>query len=123
MSTFENTIDKLGDRAVLDSILKKTITEFCDDTVTNISPYCFYKCTNLTKVHLVKVVKIDNWAFASTGITTLIIDNPVPPTLQNVGAIVKNTGLRIIVPKGALSAYLSATNWSSFIDYLEEDTK
>ena len=123
MSTFENTIDKLGDRAVLDSILKKTITEFCDDTVTNISQYCFNKCTNLTKVHLVKVTNIGYWAFSYSGITTLIIDNPVPPTLQQSGAIEKNTGLRIIVPKGALSAYLSATNWSSFIDYLEEDTK
>ena len=58
MSDFINTIDVLGDDAVIDSIIDKTITEFKDDTLTAIGDYAFYKCTGLKTVELPAVMYI-----------------------------------------------------------------
>ena len=42
MSEFINTIDVLGDDAVIDSIIDRTITEFKDNTLTTIGQYAFF---------------------------------------------------------------------------------
>jgi hypothetical protein len=52
MSEFINTIDVLGDDAVVDSIIQKTITEFNDDTVQTVGYSAFAGCTELTHVNL-----------------------------------------------------------------------
>lgn len=50
MSEFINTIEVLGDDAVCDSIIERTITEFKDDNLTEIGDYAFSGCTELTVV-------------------------------------------------------------------------
>lgn len=57
MPDFINTIDVLGDDVVMDSIIDRTITEFKDDTLTEIGKSAFTNCTNLTTVNLPNVVK------------------------------------------------------------------
>ena len=65
MSEFINTIDVLGDDAVIDGIISRTITEFKDDVVTNVSAYAFYNCTALTEVDLPNVTTVGKQAFVN----------------------------------------------------------
>jgi hypothetical protein len=58
MSEFINTIDKLGDDVVLDSIVNKTITEFKDDIVLKVGDYSFDSCRLLESVDLPNATEI-----------------------------------------------------------------
>ena len=69
MSEFINTIDVLGDDAVIDSIIQRTITEFNDNSIDTIGSYAFHSCTALTTVDLPNVTTIAYSAFY--GCTTL----------------------------------------------------
>lgn len=64
MSEFINTIDVLGDDAVIDSIINRTITEFKDNMVTIVEQYAFYKCTALTDVGVLNATTIKTNSFA-----------------------------------------------------------
>ena len=64
MADFINTIDRLGDDAVIDSIIDRSITEFKDDTVTVVGYAAFNECTELTAVDLPEVTTIHDRAFA-----------------------------------------------------------
>lgn len=64
MADFVNTIDILGDDAVVDSIIDRSITEFKDDTLTTIETRAFYNCSELIKVDLPNVTTIGSRAFA-----------------------------------------------------------
>lgn len=50
MTDFTNTIDVVGDEALSDSIIERTITEFKDDHVLTVGHGAFYYCTALTKI-------------------------------------------------------------------------
>ena len=63
MSEFINTIDVLGDDAVIDSIIMRTITEFKDNRVEKVGEYAFYDCTALETVELPNCKTIDRYAF------------------------------------------------------------
>lgn len=63
MSEFINTIDVLGDDAVIDSIIQKTITEFRDNRVNKIGANAFYGCTALETVELPSATELKNNAF------------------------------------------------------------
>lgn len=65
MADFINTIDVLGDDAVVDSIITRTITEYCDDGVTKIGERAFYNCTALIKVDVPNAENIDKEGFCS----------------------------------------------------------
>lgn len=65
MAEFINTIDVLGDDAVIDSIIEKTITEFRDDVITTVGMYAFYYCTALTDVDLPNVTHVDKMSFSN----------------------------------------------------------
>ena len=68
MSEFINTIDLLGDDAVIDSIIDKSITEFNDDVITNVGEYAFYMCESLVDVKLPSVNQVGQYAFGETAI-------------------------------------------------------
>ena len=64
MAELINTIDVLGDDAVIDSIINRTITEFKDNVLTNVGQYAFYDCTALETVDLPNATKIETYAFS-----------------------------------------------------------
>ena len=80
MSEFVNTIDLLGDNAVLDSIIDKSITEFNDDVITSIGWDAFHSCKNLNSVSLPNVKKIEHGCFNSSGIREAYM-----PLLEELG--------------------------------------
>ena len=63
MPEFVNTMDVLGEGAVIDSIFKRTITELKDNRITKVGQYAFYKCTALEEVDLPNATKIIANAF------------------------------------------------------------
>lgn len=63
MADFINTIDVLGDDAVMDGIINRTITEFKDDKVTKLGGSSFYGCTALETVDLPNVKTAEKNAF------------------------------------------------------------
>ena len=64
MTDFTNTIDVVGDEALSDSIIERTITEFKDDHVLTVGHGAFYYCTALTTVDLPEATKLDGSSFA-----------------------------------------------------------
>lgn len=69
MADFINTIDALGDDAVVDSIINRTITEFKDDKLTYLGDSAFYNCTQLKEVDLPNVLYL--YASVFRGCTSL----------------------------------------------------
>lgn len=68
MADFINTIDALGDDAVIDSIINRTITEFKDDQITSIGDNTFYGCTALNEVDVPNATRIGTRALKNTAI-------------------------------------------------------
>ena len=121
------------------------------DGVTSIGPYVFYYCNSLTSIKIPnRVTRIGGGAFyGCAGLTSITIGNGVtsiednafsscgtatesgttymilattPPTIQS--RTFSNAKInKIIVPKGTLDAYKSATNWSALADKIEEATE
>lgn len=74
MSEFINTTDLLGDDAVCDGIITKTLTEYADDTIKDIGDYSFYNCAKLKKVDLPNAERIGVFSFyGCSGIETVNI--------------------------------------------------
>jgi hypothetical protein len=63
MSEFINTIEVLGDDAVIDSIIERTITEFKDNMLTEVGQCAFFGCAALETVDLPNVTKVNQYAF------------------------------------------------------------
>ena len=63
MSEFINTIDILGDEAVTDSIIDRSITEFNDDVITVIGTSAFQGCAALVEARCPEVASIGSGAF------------------------------------------------------------
>ena len=63
MADFMNTIDALGDDAVIDSIIDRSITEFNDDTTTTVGNSAFYECSSLESVDLPNANSFSIFAF------------------------------------------------------------
>ena len=84
--------------------------------VTTIPDSCFYNCVNLRKVTCHSGIT-DVKANAFTGCISLeavILNSVTPPTLANVNALNSANMCPIYIPGDSLSAYKSATNWSTF---------
>lgn len=124
MAEFINTIDVLGDDAVIDSIIERTITEFKDDVITTVGQYAFYGCTALTEVDLPNVTRIEENAFCECStLNALILRNTQEVcTLASTNAlqdtaIAKGTGY-IYVHAVQLTAYKSETNFSTYAEQI-----
>ena len=64
MADFVNTIDVLGDDAVADGIINRTIKEFKDDSVLTLGENALYKCTSLETVDFPNVKSAKKNAFS-----------------------------------------------------------
>ena len=83
--------------------------------ITSIGLNSFYNCPNLSEITIPNsVTSIGSNAFRScNNLTTMTLLPKTPPTLNSSNAISSAT-TTIYIPKGTLSAYNSATNWSDF---------
>ena len=65
MSDFVNTVDSVGDEALTNSIIDRSITEIRDNCVTRIGDSAFYSCSALTAADFHAATIIENSAFRS----------------------------------------------------------
>lgn len=64
MSEFVNTVDVVGDSALMDSIIDRSVTELIDDQAESIGEYACGYCQSLTSVQLLKATQIGASAFS-----------------------------------------------------------
>ena len=124
MSDFVPTIDTLGDSALTDSIIDRSITEFLDNLATSIGKSAFYSCSALTSVSLPVATSIGNSAFYSCSkLEALILENAdAVCQLSSIYAlrdtlIASGTGY-IYVPSALVDTYKAATNWSTYANQI-----
>ena len=72
MADFVNTIDVLGDDAVVDGIIQRTITEFKDNRITAVKDYAFYHCANLAEVDLPSALTVNYNSFSGCNALTRV---------------------------------------------------
>ena len=93
------------------------------ESVTTIGSDVFMNCRNMTSITIPSsVTNISGralWIGTETNKSTIIFESETPPTI--ITNTFYNKYLKeIIVPKGTLDVYKSATNWSNFADYIVE---
>lgn len=119
MAEFTNTVAVLGDDAVVDSIIERTIAEFKDNMITSIGLCAFLNCSNLAIVDLPSVLYIDSEAFNKcSALATFILRGNQLCALANANAL-NNTPIKsgtgyIYVPRAMVDSYKAASNWSTY---------
>ena len=141
MSEFVNTVEVMGDDALTDAIIQRTLSgSFNDDQVTKIRGNAFRWCESLTSVNFRAAVTCEGEAFAwcsklatvdfssienldggafgwCYALKTLIIRNTasVCTLSATMGSTIIHTGAgHIYVPSALVDAYKEATNWSTY---------
>lgn len=111
MADFINTIDALGDDAVVDSIIEGSITEFMDDTITDIPSYAFVNCKLLTVFHTPLVTSIGIEAFQDAGVKKLCFPNLILAGAQAFRSMnsLEYVDLPVCTRIGALVFYMTGT--------------
>lgn len=94
--------------------------------VTSIGDAAFYKCTALTSLTISSTcTSIGKYALecgSSTNKCTFTFEGTTPPTIY-AGTFYASNINKIIVPVGCGETYKTATNWTTFADYIEEATE
>ena len=123
--SFVNTVDVIGDNALMDSIIERTITEIADNMTTSIGAYAFRDCSKLTTADFAAATSIGAYTFQiCSKLKAIILRSETMATLSNTYAldstpIASGTGY-IYVPRALLSDtdetkdYRRATNWSDY---------
>ena len=112
--TIPNSVTSIGNWAFNNCGSLTSITSSDNSQLTSIGEYAFEGCSSLTNITIPNsVTSIGGWAFYNCSkLTEMTILATTPPTLSNTAAISTAT-TKIYIPAGTLSAYQSATNWSS----------
>ena len=86
------------------------------NNLTSLSTYMFANCTALAEIDIpASVTSIKTYCFTGCAALRKIYCRPVsPPELASTNAIPAYDNVVIYVPAASLSAYQSASNWSSF---------
>ena len=118
MPTYQNTKEILGsDEATFNALVANQLTEFNDDTITEVGSYAFYYKKNLQSIYLPKVKKIDGRAFwgCYNLISIFIGINNVNSVQLSVGNVFDDTGRCVIyVPDEFVETYRATNPWSSY---------
>ena len=130
-SSYANAIESIqtgGGDNKLAKLVDNTITTVTADDlagVTEIRSYAFYSCSSLTSITIPDSVKaMRSFALhigSSTNKATITMKSTFPPTIESNTFDTRKLN-KIIVPVGRRNAYIIATNWSNFADYIEEAT-
>ena len=142
-----SSINALGDNIFYSYSGRNPIT--IPDGITIINKWAFNQCNRLPTVHIPSSVEtIIDQAF---GYNYCLSEVTIPANVKSIGAKVFNTCSRAVayhlkpttpptlantdafssipsdcvfyVPKGSLSAYKSATNWSTYASYMQEEVE
>lgn len=91
------------------------------DIVTTIGGYICFKCTSLREVRIGKnIISIGNQCWnGCSSMVGFYIRAVNPPTLADQNSFA-NTTFPIYVPRGSVSAYKTAANWSVWADRIYE---
>ena len=106
------------------------VSGFVTDKVTNMAGM-FNACNALTKLDVSNFSyrringEIFSFIIYNSGLTSLKLGAEVPPVSSDILQGCTHYGFgetdgKILVPKGMLSQYQTATNWSNFAQYMEE---
>lgn len=118
-----------GGARLFDSAGNEITSCVIPSTITEIKANTFAYNKSFTDVTIpASVTSIGAWAFSNVGTSsekvTYIVLATTPPTLANpaagIGVFTNNNIDTIYVPNGTLSAYQTATNWSSYASYMAE---
>ena len=134
-------------KAITDSILDRSITEYVNDTVDTFGLYAFAYCRSLTKIRCGAVTRLSNYCLRDCAALTearfdslsdtignnvftncsslvkLILPSSNMCQLANVNAfnntpIANGTGY-IYVPDNSVDTYKTETNWATFADQIK----
>lgn len=117
MPSYQNTKSILGsDEAAFNALVAHQLTEFNDDSITEVGLYGFFNQNTLQSIYLPKCKTIGGSAFLDcTALLRIFIglDNSTVATCGSNAFY--NTGRSIIyVPDELVSNYRSASNWSAY---------
>ena len=115
-----NTVDLIGDEALVARIIERSITDLVDDCTTSLAVYAFGYCTSLTILDFANVKNIAMYTFANSAVlTTLILRSGTVCALEAVTAFKgtpfasNGTGGTVYCPASLITQYQNATNWST----------
>lgn len=140
MAEFTNSIDVLGDDAVADSIIDRSIVNLSDNTITVIGASAFAYCSRLTTVDFPACTKISSSAFCNcvklvrasfpactsingvafqycSSLATVIFTGSNVVTMTTSHAFINtpmSTTGYFYVPSSMIASYQAATNWAYF---------
>lgn len=94
--------------------------------LTYLQGYAFNHCFNLKSVCFsTRITDLGDFIFTSSNnLSEIKILNPNPPRIRKYNypfETVDKTKCKLIVPKGSIEAYKSATGWNEFINIIELD--
>lgn len=121
--TIPDSVTNLGER-IFSKCYSLASVEI-PDSITTIKKNTFGNCYSLTSITIPdSVTSIENIAFdCCYSLKNIILECSTPPVLSNVNAFGNlMNDYSIIVPAGSLSAYTSATNWSTLASHIVEAT-
>ena len=118
--TIPNSVTSLGIQCFSNCNSLKSIN--IPNGVTSLGDYCFNQCFSLQSINIPNgVTSLGSGCFTQCYSLKKIYMKPLtPPTLASTDVILNNANLVIYVPRGTLSAYQSASNWSSYASKMVE---
>jgi hypothetical protein len=114
-----NSVTSFAAQAFQNCVLLKSIT--IPNAITSLGAQTFISCTNLQELEFPNTLtSISAQAFQScTSMLEYTFLSTTPPTLGATSAFTGiQTGCKIYVPDASVSAYQSATNWSTYATYI-----
>lgn len=118
--SISNSVTNFGNNAISNAYVLESIT--LPDTLVSIGNYFLSSCHGITSITIPdKVTSMGSWVFnICNSLSEIHMLPKTPPTLGSANSSMPSDCI-IYVPQGSLSAYQTATNWSSFASYMQEE--